>query len=50
LGLCFDCDEIVEMENFPNSKTLKPAKMIRKDYKGKTLSCFLENDYANIYT
>ena len=46
LGLCLDCDEIVAMENFPFVKTLKRAKMVRKDYKGKPLSFFFEKDYG----
>ena len=46
LGLCSDCDEIVAMEDLPDSYTMKRAKEIRKNYTGQPLFQFIEKDYA----
>ena len=46
LGFCSDCDELVAMEDLPDSYTMKRAREIHKDYKGKQLFQLIEKDYA----
>ena len=46
LGLCLDCNEVVAIEDLPDSETMERARSIRKTYTSKPLLSLLEPDYA----